>query len=123
MAMGRTGTFVFSLFLMITLGLQPSIAQSNQNSARPAASATASGRADAQASSRVSAEMVKGKLNPATSKPGDEVAVRLQDDVKSNGEVILKKAPRSTASFGTSNGPKRRPRLRARARLRRLLSR
>jgi hypothetical protein len=48
-------------------------------------------RADAQSESRVSAEMVKGKLNPATSKPGDEIAVRLNEDVKSNGQVLLKK--------------------------------
>jgi hypothetical protein len=35
--------------------------------------------------------MVKGKLNPATSKPGDEIALRLNEDVKSKGEVLLKK--------------------------------
>jgi hypothetical protein len=35
--------------------------------------------------------MTKGKLNPAESKPGDRVTLRLKDDVKSNGEVILKK--------------------------------
>jgi len=35
--------------------------------------------------------MVKGKLNPETSKPGDEIAVRLNEDVKSNGQVLLKK--------------------------------
>jgi hypothetical protein len=35
--------------------------------------------------------MTKGKLNPADSKPGDTVALKLKDDVKSNGEVVLKK--------------------------------
>ena len=44
-----------------------------------------------QASSSVSAELVKGKLNPASSKPGDKIAVRLNDDVRSNGSVLLKK--------------------------------
>ena len=47
--------------------------------------------ADAQSESHVSAEMVKGRLNPETSKPGDEIAVRLNEDVKSNGQVLLKK--------------------------------
>jgi hypothetical protein len=40
---------------------------------------------------RVAAEMTKGKLNPAESKAGDTVAVRLSDDLKSNGRVVLKK--------------------------------
>jgi hypothetical protein len=35
--------------------------------------------------------MVKGKLNPSSSKPGDKVAVRLKEDVRSNNEVLLKK--------------------------------
>src|ERR1043165_5003716 len=39
----------------------------------------------------VSAELIKGKLNPAESKPGDQVTLKLKDDVKSNGEVVLKK--------------------------------
>jgi hypothetical protein len=55
----------------------------------PAAAQTAA--ASAQSESRVSAEMVKGKLNPASSKPGDEIALRLNEDVKSKGEVLLKK--------------------------------
>jgi hypothetical protein len=42
-------------------------------------------------SSSVSAELVKGKLNPSSSKPGDKIAVRLNDDVRSNGTVLLKK--------------------------------
>jgi hypothetical protein len=48
-------------------------------------------KSESQAESRTSAELVKGKLNPATSKPGDEIAVRLNQDVKANGEVVLKK--------------------------------
>jgi len=38
-----------------------------------------------------SAEITKGKLSPADSKPGDQVTMRLKDDLKSNGEVVLKK--------------------------------
>jgi hypothetical protein len=62
-----------------------------QNSANPDAAGTARARAENQTDSHVSAEMVKGKLSPATSKPGDEIAVRLNEDVKSNGQVVLKK--------------------------------
>ena len=35
--------------------------------------------------------MVKGKLSPMESIPGDLVELRLNDDLKSNGEVVLKK--------------------------------
>ena len=49
-----------------------------------------------EASSSVSAELVKGKLNPATSKPGGKIAVRLNDDVRSNGTVLLRKGTRIT---------------------------
>jgi|SRR5579884_593300 len=54
------------------------------------------GRAVAQRSSGssatiVSAEVVKGRLNPADSKPGDQLVVRLKSDLKSNGDVVLKK--------------------------------
>src|SRR5204863_6940051 len=47
--------------------------------------------APANSASHVSAEMTKGTLNPSETKPGDEVALRLKDDVKSNGDVVLKK--------------------------------
>jgi hypothetical protein len=40
---------------------------------------------------RVAAEMTKGRLNPTESKPGDIVSVRLKNDLKSNGYVVLKK--------------------------------
>ena len=48
-------------------------------------------RAQASSASHVAAEMTKGKLNPAESKPGDTVAVKLKDDLRSNGQVVLKK--------------------------------
>src|SRR5207237_10403682 len=32
-----------------------------------------------------------GTLKPSETKPGDEVALRLKDDVKANGDVVLKK--------------------------------
>ncbi|MCI0353010.1 MAG: hypothetical protein L0Z53_26615, partial [Acidobacteriales bacterium] len=45
----------------------------------------------ATSASYVSAEMTKGRLNPAATKPGDRVTLKLKEDVKSNGEVVLKK--------------------------------
>ncbi len=47
--------------------------------------------AQANSASHVTAEMMKGKLSPAESKPGDTIAIKLKEDVRSNGEVVLKK--------------------------------
>jgi len=47
--------------------------------------------AKSNSASHVAAEVTKGKLNPAKSRPGDTITVRLKDDVKSNGQVVLKK--------------------------------
>lgn len=77
--------FAVSL-LAATFWTLPAIAQNGQPTAT---SATAQGQADA--TSKVSAELVKGKLNPSTSKPGDQVTVRTTNDVKSNGQVVLRK--------------------------------
>jgi urease accessory protein UreE len=41
--------------------------------------------------SHVAAELAKGTLKPSETQPGYEVALRLKDDVKSNGDVVLKK--------------------------------
>jgi hypothetical protein len=64
--------------ILATLAPLPSYAQVN-------------GAAHANSASHISAEIAKGRLNPAESKPGDTVAIKLKDDVRSNGEVILKK--------------------------------
>jgi hypothetical protein len=47
--------------------------------------------AQSTTASHVAAEMTKGKLNPGESKPGDTVVVKLKDDVKANGAVVMKK--------------------------------
>jgi len=47
--------------------------------------------AEASSATEVSAEVTKGRLNPKDSKPGDTVVIRLKEDVRSNGELILKK--------------------------------
>jgi hypothetical protein len=39
----------------------------------------------------VDAEVVKGNLSPAKSKPGDEITLKLNEDLKSNGNIVLKK--------------------------------
>jgi hypothetical protein len=52
--------------------------------------------AQANSASHVTAEMTKGKLSPAESKPGDTVAIKLKDDVRSNGVVVLKKGSNVT---------------------------
>jgi hypothetical protein len=80
--------------LILSLGIAwglPGLAQEPAAGTPQKSGAVQSAQANVQSESRVSAEMVKGKLNPATSKPGDEVAVRLNEDVKSNGEVVLKR--------------------------------
>src|SRR5262245_49048870 len=84
-----TSTRILALLVSTVWLALPGFAQVNESPKSNATQAVAG--ADAQSESRVSAEMVKGKLNPATSKPGDEIAVRLNEDVKSNGQVLLKK--------------------------------
>jgi hypothetical protein len=41
--------------------------------------------------SHVAAEVTEGKISPVESKPGDTLVVKLQSDVKANGQVVLKK--------------------------------
>ena len=55
------------------------------------ASAQVAPNAPSGSATRVAAEMTMGRLNPAESKPGDRVVVKLKGDVKSNGEVVLKR--------------------------------
>ncbi len=55
------------------------------------ANAQVSGNARAASATHAAAEMTKGKLSPSETKPGDKVALRLKDDVKANGNVVLKK--------------------------------
>jgi hypothetical protein len=44
----------------------------------------------ANSATHVEAEMTKGKLNPAESKAGDTVVLKLSDDLRSNGKVVLR---------------------------------
>jgi len=55
------------------------------------ARAQAKRSAPANSASHVSAEMTKGILKPSETKPGDQVALRLTDDMKANGDVVLKR--------------------------------
>src|SRR5438093_13643019 len=54
--------------------------------------------------SHVAVEMTKGKLNPAESQPGDSVTVILKEDLRSNGELVLRKG---TAITGVVRNVKR----------------
>jgi hypothetical protein len=45
----------------------------------------------AMSASHVAAEITKGKLSVSRTKPGDQIAMRLKDDLRSNGQVVLKK--------------------------------
>jgi hypothetical protein len=47
--------------------------------------------AHANSASHVAAEMMNGNLTPSASKPGDTFEIRLNEDVRSNGEIIFKK--------------------------------
>jgi len=55
------------------------------------ANAQVSGSAQSSSATSVAAELAKGKLSPTSSKPGDTVLVRLKNDLRSNGSVVLKK--------------------------------
>lgn len=85
MSFRRAETQFMALSLVVAFWISPAKAQSTQRSVQGQV------QAQAQAASKVSAEMVKGKLNPGTSKPGDQVTVRMTEDLKSNGQVVLKK--------------------------------
>src|SRR5262245_57347848 len=48
-------------------------------------------RTQSSSAAQVAAEMTKGKLSPAVSKPRDTVVLKLKDDLRSNGRVVLRK--------------------------------
>jgi len=48
-------------------------------------------RTQSSSAAQVAAEMTKGKLSPAASKPRDTVVLKLKDDLRSNGRVVLRK--------------------------------
>ena len=91
MTIRSQGPAMIALLTIACWGSGAAAQDTSTASPQRSAAAQAAARAAARSESRVSAEMVKGKLNPATSKPGDEIAVRLNEDVKSNGQVVLKK--------------------------------
>ena len=52
--------------------------------------------AKTNSATHIAVEMSDGKLSPRDSRPGDAVTVRLKEDVRSNGEVILTKGTNIT---------------------------
>ncbi len=45
----------------------------------------------ASSATHVSAELTKGKLNPGETKPGDQISLKLKEDMRSNGRVVMKR--------------------------------
>jgi hypothetical protein len=75
--------------------------------ARTAATVTT---VNANSASHVSAEVSKGKLSTTGSNPGDAVVVKLKEDVRSNGEIVVKKGTSITGIVrnvkrAEANGP------------------
>jgi hypothetical protein len=58
-------------------------------------------QAQSNSASSVAAELTKGKLSPGDSKPGDIVVVKLRSDLKSDGELVLKKGTAITGVVRT----------------------
>ncbi len=79
---------LFSIVVVVILTVTPAF---SQKKASRKASSKVSAKASGTSATTVSAELTKGKLNSAESRPGDQVMLKLKDDVKSNGEVVLKK--------------------------------
>jgi hypothetical protein len=48
-------------------------------------------RTQSSSAAQVAAELTKGKLSPAASKPRDTVVLKLKDDLRSNGALVLRK--------------------------------
>src|SRR5262245_11081607 len=48
-------------------------------------------RTQSSSAAEVAAEMTKGKLSRAASKPRDTVVLKLKNDLRSNGRVVLRK--------------------------------
>ena len=48
-------------------------------------------RTQSSSAAQVAAEMTKGRLSPTASKPKDTVVLKLNDDLRSNGKILLKK--------------------------------
>jgi hypothetical protein len=79
--------------LIPILVLLPSAAAGQKHHLRRSSSRASSNssKSPSNSAARVAAEMTKGKINPAENRPGDAVAVTLKNDLRSNGEVVLKK--------------------------------
>lgn len=66
-------------------------AASRENKESSSDTSTAAGQAQFESATQVMAELVHGKLSPSSSKPGDTITLKLMQDVKSDGEVLIKK--------------------------------
>jgi len=79
-----------ALFASITVVCSGQVKTTARNHSTPPVAAKTN------SASHVAVEMCEGKLSPIDSRPGDAVAVRLKEDLRSNGEVILRKGTNIT---------------------------
>jgi len=66
-------------------------AQSRSRTRRTVRSSRSVTTVNSNSASHVAAEVSKGKLSTAGSNPGDAVVVKLKEDVRSNGQIVVKK--------------------------------
>jgi hypothetical protein len=83
----RNRTACLSLIALAVLCISPDpLTQAQKTSAR-----APSVRRPVQTATTVKAEMILGRLNPARTVAGDQISLRLNEDVKSNGKAVFKK--------------------------------
>src|ERR1051326_4765237 len=61
--------------------------------------------AHTNSASHVAAEIIEGNLSLSASKPGDTLAIRLKEDVRSNGEIIFRKGTTITGNIRNVSRP------------------
>jgi len=66
-------------------------AQSRSRTRRTVRTSRSVTTVNSNSASHVAAEVSKGKLSTAGSNPGDAVVVKLKEDVRSNGQIVVKK--------------------------------
>ena len=92
MNLRRIGTYGVAVALILATTTQYDAQVSRRARSKKARSRTVpTSSAPSSSASHVAAEVSEGRLNPAASKPGDTIVLKLKEDLKSNGDVVLKK--------------------------------
>jgi hypothetical protein len=90
MTKSRLGITAVAISMVVASGV-PAAAQRTAKRSSQRTSQKVPQRMLGPTASTVASEAIQGRLNPATSKSGDAIVLRLTDDVKSNGEIVVKK--------------------------------